>query len=150
MPAKFQLHCYYSVILLTLLLTISSTCLHAQKKSISPNTNWTLDARINGVTFYHVISTCEGKNVVFLRMINANKFNVEISWKEVFSTQHERELNGYLGEKKLVLQAGEFAETSCSNQKEKKLLVLPEQVNPTYVVQISKFDFKEIRVSRVN
>jgi hypothetical protein len=49
--------------------------------------NWQFDKTASGVDFFYAISSCDGQDVVFLKMKNKNKYSVEISWKEVFQTQ---------------------------------------------------------------
>ncbi|MCY7422714.1 MAG: hypothetical protein LH478_13345 [Chitinophagaceae bacterium] len=109
--------------------------------------NWKLDKVTNGVEFYHALQDCGGKNVVFLMLKNKNKFQVKITWQEVFSTQEGPGIKGYSGKKSIELASGELKETSCTNPRNKKLIILPEQVQPTYIASISNFSYSDITVS---
>jgi len=110
--------------------------------------DWQLDKTVDGVEFYHAISSCSGKKVVFLKLVNKNSYSVKASWKELFATQFDKELEGYKGKKHLVLSPGETSETSCTTARHKELVVLPSQITPTYEADISSFSFKEISVSK--
>ncbi|MBC7936722.1 MAG: hypothetical protein H7Y86_15330 [Rhizobacter sp.] len=111
--------------------------------------NWILDTEVNGVEFYHSIQDCNGKKVVFLKFNNKNSYAVEVSWKEVFTTQEGPQIEGFLGQKTIVLEVGETKETDCSNPLKKQLLIMPEQVKPTYLAEVSKFNYKAITVVKV-
>jgi hypothetical protein len=110
--------------------------------------DWQLDATVSGVQFYHSITGCNGKKVVFLKFVNTNNYQVKIAWKEVFATQADQKVEGFLGQKKLLLSPGETSETDCENARRKECLILPSQVSPTYNADILKFDYKEITVSK--
>jgi len=118
----------------------------------SHDLNWQLDKTVNGVQFFYAIAACNGKNgdVVFLKMNNKNAYAVEVLWKEVFQTQMEKEVESYRGEKKIILQPGETFESDCSNATHKELLIIAQQAFPTYLATISKFNYKEISVKKVN
>ena len=110
--------------------------------------DWQLDATVSGVQFYHSITGCNGKKVVFLKFVNTNTYQVKIAWKEVFATQADPKIEGYMGQKKLLLPPGETSETDCANSRHKECLILPSQVTPTYNADILKFEYKEITVSK--
>lgn len=110
--------------------------------------DWQLDKTVAGVEFYHSISTCNGKSVVFLKLVNTNSYSVKASWKELFTTQFDKQVEGYRGKKNLVLSPGETSETSCSTARHKELVVLSSQITPTYDAEISNFSFKDISVSK--
>lgn len=110
--------------------------------------NWQLDATVDGVQFYHSISGCNGRKVVFLKFDNTNKYKVNVSWKEVFTTQEGPHIEGVQGQKEVLLSPGKTLETNCENSIHKELVILPEQVNPTYVANISKFEYKDISVTK--
>jgi len=145
MPARIVCGSHYRLFVCCLFFSITPFFVHAQQKSIE---NWHLDATVNGVQFYHSLAPCSGKNVVFLKMKNTNHYKVDISWKEVFDTQFETGVEGYSGQKKISLNAGESAETNCTNAAQKKLIIQPEQVNPTYVPEVSNFKYKAITVTK--
>lgn len=145
MPAKILSGCNYRLLVFGLFFSFISFAIQAQQKSIS---TWHLDATINGVQFYHSLTQCNGKKVVFLKMMNTNRYKVDIAWEEVFDTQFENNIDGLGGRKKISLQAGESTQTNCTTA-QKKLIIQPEQINPTYVPEVSSFKYKGISVSRV-
>ena len=110
--------------------------------------DWQLDATVSGVQFYHSLTRCNGIKVVFLKFVNTNTYQVKIAWKEVFATQADPKIEGYMGQKKLLLPPGETSETNCENSSHKECLILPSQVTPTYNADILKFEYKEIIVSK--
>ena len=113
------------------------------------NLNWQLETTVNGVEFYYAISKCNTENVVFLKMKNKNNYNVQVSWKEVFQTQLEK--NKETGvEKKITILPGETFESDCTNIVHPELVIFSSQINPTYIVSISKFNYKNIMISKTN
>lgn len=111
--------------------------------------NWQLDKTVSGVDFFYAKSSCDGHDVVFLKMKNKNKYSVEISWKEVFQTQLARDKEGFSGTKKIVVPPGEMLESDCTHPSNPALLILSSQVDPTYIVSITKFNYKDISVIKV-
>lgn len=109
--------------------------------------NWIYDTSVKGVQFYHSIVDCNGKKVVFLKFNNQNNNPVEVSWKEVFTTQALNKQEGFLGQKKLTLSKGETFASDCAEITHRNCLILPRDVSPAYAVVISKFEFKDIVVS---
>ena len=108
---------------------------------------WVLVATVNNVDFYYQITDCSGKNVVLLKFNNRNASKVKVTWKEVFTTQFEKDRTGLAGTKQLLLATGETFEAACSEVKIKELVILPSQVNPAYSADIKKFGFKDIMVT---
>ncbi|MFT3705755.1 MAG: hypothetical protein QM802_25525 [Agriterribacter sp.] len=136
------------------MLTIMSSFTSVKKTSdntIIQNTalNWQLDKTVAGVDFFYAISSCNGDNVVFLKMNNKNQYSVEVSWKEVFQTQLAKDKEGLAGAKKIVLAKGETLESDCDHPTQPSLLIHSSQVDPTYVVTISKFNYKDVSVNKV-
>ncbi|NTS42361.1 hypothetical protein HRG84_15780 [Flavisolibacter sp. BT320] len=119
-----------------------------KKQPASVAIDWQLDATVNGVEFYHAITECGGRKIVFLKVNNKNAYKVNVSWKEVFTTVEGKEVAGAEAQKTLQLPTGEAFETSCETMTRKELVILPERVTPTYVVKIAKFNYKDIAVSR--
>ena len=108
---------------------------------------WILHSEVSSVKIYYQISACEGRNVVYLKFDNNNKRAVRITWKEVFSTkQVPEEKEGYLGEKELTLAPGITAQNNCQQIQFKQCVILPHQVQSTYIADIIKFDLKDISV----
>jgi hypothetical protein len=113
----------------------------------SPAPEWVLFATVSNVDFYYQITDCSGKNVVLLKFNNRNASKVKVSWKEVFTTQFEKDKSGLAGTKQLLVATGETFEAACSDVKIKELVILPSQVNPAYSADIKKFSFKDIVVT---
>lgn len=133
------------------LLLQSTTSLFAQRTSVDdqmPGISWSLDATVKNVKFYHSIVDCNGKKVVFLKFDNKNSYPVDISWKEVFTTQLEEKADGFAGKKQLTLQKGVTMPVNCADNLNKKNIISSSEVSPTYVVEIKKFDYKDIIVSK--
>ena len=153
MCTKNPLLVFISRIVMVCLLSLFLPGILPAQKIVSPSNSspgrWQLDATVNGVKFYYYIESCQGRNMVFLKINNTNKYKVEVTWKEVFTTQFEQKAEGFKGQKKMVLPAGETSETNCTAPRQKKLLVSPEQVNPAYPAEISAFSFASITVSKV-
>ena len=142
-----------SSVLVLVVMMLSPTWLLAQKNSPPKQSDvlkWQLDATVDGVQFYHAMGACNNANVVFLKMNNTNKYTVNVSWKEMFTTQWAKDKDGFAGTKTLMVKPGEIAERNCANPANKQLLTLSGEVDPTYIANISKFDFKDIIVIKAN
>ena len=110
--------------------------------------NWKADATVNNVTFYHVVSDCNGRKVVLLKFVNKNTSAMTVSWKETVKTQMRPAENAFRGEQRLTLPPGETLVQDCSSISCKACVLTPEQVNPTYLAQILDYSFKDIKVTR--
>lgn len=108
---------------------------------------WIFDKTVGNVDCYHLIADCNGAAAVFLKFQNNNKFDVKISWKELFTTrQVSSKSEGIKGEKKLILPPGETSSTSCTATINKECIILPQQAIPAYKADILQFEFKDITV----
>lgn len=118
--------------------------------NLTPPLKWQLDATVGGVQFYHAITTCNGKKVVFLKFNNRNSSAVNVSWKEVFVLQQNAtKVDDLLGQKKLTVQPGETLQSNCAEQKQRELLTpRVQQVTPVDKGEIVKFSFKNIKVTK--
>lgn len=136
--------------LVALLLPFLSAFSIQQAKALPPTngaatskTHWILDKTVNNVDFYYQISKCNDDVVVFLKFDNRNRFNVKITWKEMFTTQGG-EQSRYWGAKDLVLRPGVLAQTDCATVVNSKCLILPADVHPAYYAKIAAFEFKDV------
>lgn len=110
---------------------------------------WQLDKTVDGVDLYHAIITCNNSNAVLLKFVNHNDHEVEISWKELFSTQQVPEKKeGHGGKKQLRLVKGETLASGCNETRNRKCLILPGEAIPTYAATIRSFEFNNISVVR--
>lgn len=116
----------------------------------SQDLDWKLGQTVGGVEFYYAITSCKGSSTVFHKINNKNAYPVQIAWKEVFDTQAEKSVEGYNGQKKLVVQPGETYETDCINPTHKALVTLASSAIPTYIATITKFNYKDVTVIRMN
>ncbi len=114
------------------------------------NLNWQLDKTVNGVEFFYALSACQSNDAVFLKLNNTNKYPVNVSWKETFETQVEKDAEGNGGRKKMIIQPGETFEADCVNPAHKELVVLAPKAVPTYIAVISKFSYKDVTVTNAN
>jgi hypothetical protein len=144
-------HAAYTFLVVVFLMLSASHVFSMCMRNTQPaELNWQLDKTVNGVDFFYAMSSCDGHDVVFLKIKNKNKYSVEITWKEVFQTQLAKDKEGFSGAKKIVLPPGEMAETDCAHPSNPALRILSSQVDPTYVVSITKFNYKDISVIKMN
>jgi hypothetical protein len=124
---------------------------YAQNKMNLPvkTGTWILDKTVNNVEFYHMLSVCDGKGVVFLRLSNRNNYPVKIIWKESFDTQFEKNAKGLAGQKHLNLSKGEFVQGGCNASNFKEGVIQPEQITPTYPADVHGFEFVDVKVIRL-
>lgn len=139
---------YFLFILLLLSAQGISALPYQQPPALQNTPQWRLDKTVSGVEFYYAITTCNKENVVFLKMNNKNSYPVEVSWKEVFQTQLEKNKEGFAGTKKIALSPGETFESECNNIHQPLLVVMAGQISPTYVAIVSAFSFKDISVTK--
>ena len=117
------------------------------QKATTAADGWVFHQTVNNVDFYHMLANCDGKKVVLLKFNNRNNHKVKVSWKEVLTTQFDKEVESYGGKKVVTITPGETFASSCGDNKHKDLLIMPAQVVPTYIAEISAFQFKELKVS---
>jgi len=134
---------------LFLLLTFFLWKAEATEKIDIPNfVEWVYDTSVNRVDFYHSITPCNGKNVLFLKLVNNNKNTVTVSWKELFAiTQETKKTEGYKGLKQITLQKGQTVEAACNSSSNIALITDPAEISPTQLVTIEDFNFIKINVS---
>ena len=136
--------------LFSLQLALQAAAQGTASGNLTPPLKWQLDATIGGVQFYHAITTCNGKKVVFLKFDNRNNSAVKVSWKEVFVLQQSAtKVEDLLGRKQLTVQPGETFQSNCTEQKQQELLTpRVQQVTPVDKGEIVKFSFKDIKVTK--
>lgn len=137
--------------ILILIFLFLSGLVYAQNKNSLPAEagSWVLDKTVNKVEFYHMITQCNGKNVVFLKLANKNNYKVKVSWEENFATQFEKKVKGFAGKKQLFLSAGQSLSNECNSIKFSEGHILSEQVNPTYIAEIKSFEYSEVKVGKI-
>ncbi len=110
--------------------------------------SWVFDKTVSNVDMYHMIDECNGKNVIYLKFENKNKFKVQINWKEVFVTsQVAAKTESFDGEKKLLLPAGQVMTTYCGETINQACLILAEKAIPHYKADFRNFEFKDVLIT---
>ena len=134
---------------LVMLLALCAFCIAfvAPGKDGVKDDGWVFHQTVNNVDFYHMLANCDGKKVVLLKFNNRNNHKVKVSWKEAFDTQFKKGEEGFAGKKILTVAPGETFASGCGDSRYKDLLIMPAQVSPTYIAEISAFEFKELKVS---
>lgn len=122
-------------------------CYLSAQSNQSVAIKWKLSTTVDGVQFYYAVDKCGDKNNVYLKLNNQNNYKVEVTWKELFTTQADQPSEGFSGQKRMVVAPGVIEANSCNESKNRSLLILPEDVSPAYEVQIKSFAFKNISVS---
>lgn len=71
----------------------------------------------HGIEVYFKPSICNGKDVVMLKLVNTNNYNVELSWFNAFFTGNKTWVKHNLPEQKITfyLQANTAAEGNCQD-----------------------------------
>lgn len=111
-----------------------------------PTGEWVLDKTVSNVDFYHSITICNGKPVVFLKFINRNTGKVKVGWKEIFVTRTKARVLGFNGKKELLLAPGTTTPADCTDASNKKIVIHGGDVDPMSVVEITNFIFQDISV----
>jgi len=113
-------------------------------------TNWQLKSSMNGVQFFSALTNCNGNPAVILKFVNTTQNEMKISWKEAFQVKESTtKTEAFYGAKELVVLPGDTYATGCSEVKNRKCLILPEDAIPTQKVTITDFEFRDITVSRL-
>ena len=139
------------LILIGLLSFLLPAYLSAQSTAVHQSTpiQWHLDATVQGVQFYHALTSCNGNNVVLLKFNNSNNYSVKLSWKEVFTTQFGKK-DGAAGQREMVIPTGVSVPSGCTDQQNRRNIILPGDVNPAFMADISAFEFSGISVNKIN
>jgi|GEM_PF-2450478 len=151
LPVKKIITPIFKFILFLLIIFFTSKIEARAKLNLPDTIKWVFDTTVNGVSFYHIITPCSGKNVVFLKLVNSNRNAVKASWKELFKTKQEKQkIEGYKGLKQITLRRGETIEATCDNPRYIELSIQPSEVNPTFLALIENFNYTQVKVSRIN
>ena len=109
------------------------------------DSTWTLDTTVNNVDCYYKFIVCGNDNLVYLRFDNKNSSQVSITWIDVVSTQHEANVESFVGNKVLTLDVGESPEYTCSSSLN-STIVIPSKIHPAYKASIAEYKFNVISV----
>jgi hypothetical protein len=112
--------------------------------------SWVLASTVSNVKFYYMISPCGGKNAIFLKFENKNKYDVNLTWVESFQTQQLGYVNGFDGVRQLQINASETRSASSCTDSKKECIRFAHQVSPAYLAEVLNFAFKDITVTKVN
>ena len=137
--------------LLLIPLLICNLLLFAQEKNSNPANpgKWVLDKSVGNVEFFYMIQECNGKNNVFLKLVNHNDFRVRVSWDEEFATQFVKNAKNIQGPKQFVLSPGQTKASDCSSRNFTEGMIASEQISPTYIVEFKKFEYRDIKVTKI-
>lgn len=109
---------------------------------------WQLDTTLGGVQFFHATIACNGKQAIMIKFNNQNNYPVQVSWKEMLTDEGNRRHESAAGIKKLVINPGETAASGCNENTNRQLLVLPDKSVLTHAIRITKFQFRDLIVSK--
>lgn len=109
---------------------------------------WQLDTTLEGVQFFHASIACNGKQAVIIKFNNQNNYPVQVSWKEILTDEGNQRHESAAGIKKLVINPGETAASGCNENRNRQLLVLPDQSVVTHAIRITQFQFRDLIVSK--
>jgi hypothetical protein len=129
-----------------LLLAFIVLALATINERVQGQVTWTLSQTVSQVDCYYSLTVCDGKSAVFLKFVNNNAQSVTISWDEVFSTQMRTNAPGNPGAKQLFLPPGTTAPSGCADTGLPACIILGGDVSPTYVADISAFNFVNVSV----
>ncbi len=110
--------------------------------------DWTLNKSINNVEFYYKIGECDGQDVIFLKIVNMNDFEIEATWTDmVYDRVLEMNTEAHYGSKELLVPAEATLQADCSEAESSDLIVLAQFIIPTHIGDVQSFDFKNITVN---
>jgi hypothetical protein len=113
--------------------------------------SWTLDKTVNNVDFYHKLIACGDKKAVLLKIENRNNFNVEITWKQIIgSKQIPNSTEESSTSQTLIVEPGITESVDCSENNNPILVILPTEINPTFLADIENFNFSSITIKELN
>ena len=137
--------------LLLIPLLICNLLLFAQEKNSNPASpgKWVLDKSVGNVEFFYMIQECNGKNNVFLKLVNHNDFRVRVSWDEEFATQFVKNAKAVHGQKQIALSKKEIKISDCSTDEFKEGKISSDAISPTYVAAFQGFSYRDIKVTKL-
>ncbi|MBW8049439.1 MAG: hypothetical protein FVQ77_03685 [Cytophagales bacterium] len=92
------------------------------------NVDWLLQSKTNGVELYYKVINCNDQEVVILKFINANNFDVKVLWDNELlfeSNFHYRSNleNGSEAQNSIVIKAGEIINAQCNELTNPQLII---------------------------
>lgn len=154
-PSRIIKSRYFFVMALSLFLltakgnagTPGNPVLPVLNTAFHPTGDWVLDKTVSNVDFYHSITVCNGKNVVFLKFVNRNSRSVKIGWQEIFVTASRERKEGFNGRKEMLIPTGTTTPADCTDVTAAKTIIRGGEVDPMSVVDIVSFTYKNIAVA---
>ncbi|WP_205502485.1 hypothetical protein [Rufibacter psychrotolerans] len=142
------LGCKATWLVLLFLLAPALSTVGSRPGAVQPDdASWIFHSEAQGVKIYYKIGTCENRSVVFLKFSNTTKKKVELAWKEAYQTsQVPEELESYGQGKRLVLPPGDTSEDDCTQVGIKECITYSEKALPTFKADITRVNFKNVRV----
>ena len=135
-------------LLLGLLILASYKDPEGLSQMLPQQVEWQLDTTLGGVQFFHAAIACNGKQAIMIKFNNQNNYPVQVSWKEMLTDEGNRGHESAAGIKKLVINPGATAASGCNENRNRQLLVLPDQSVLTHAIRITKFQFRDLIVSK--
>lgn len=113
--------------------------------------SWTLQTTVENVNFYYQIVDCDDNSVILLKFDNKNDFDVKVYWKQIIGTEQvPNTTQESVQQFEVVLNSGVTAPEGCTDQTLENLVIMPFEVDPTYLAEITNFSFSSISIEKTN
>jgi hypothetical protein len=111
----------------------------------SKSSPWMLDKTVKNVDLYHQVAECNGVRTIFLKFVNNNKYQVNLSWDESFQMQEEADTLKAKERKEILLMPGSILETDCSDHQSVQFSGQQKEGNVKNAV--FHYEFRDVKVS---
>lgn len=109
--------------------------------------SWTLQTTVDNVDLQYKIVDCGEKKAVLMRFDNKNDFSVQVSWRHIIgSTLVPNTTVESSDTFSIVIGSGTTAPENCEDSNLEALVILPTEVDPTYIADITNFSFSSVTV----
>jgi len=109
---------------------------------------YTLDRTVDNVDCYYSLTQCNGKTVVLLKFNNRNASPVNISWKDQFTTSQIPQKTPGFKAYQIALPPGVSEPADCTDVSHKDFIINVDEVNMTYLADITGFEFSDVSVTQ--
>ena len=116
--------------------------------------DWTLDLQKEGVEVYYKVQQCNEQEVVLLKVINTNEYQIDIQWADELkvegppNTLRSDWKDDGSGVSTLELNAGETIEATCDMESNKQLVIDPINMTSLRPTPIQKYIMVEVTISK--
>lgn len=90
----------------------------------------------NGIEAFYQLYVCNNENVIFIKFINHNNYDVTVEWKDAVFTKELKWVSNENIIKSLIIKADEVIFGDCSGKSQKELIV---KVND-FIMNIDDFN----------